>query len=177
MKRRTLHVGALWAVVSLLLITACAGSNRPRELSLSEVDPCRLVAPQDLQRLQVEANPQPVPGIEGVDEEGLGCQYLPLTHESVTISGVMNQGIDRWTGGSVDDAQVKEVAPIRGFPTVRVRSRLSTFGQHEECILYVDVADGQSLKVLVAENSEENDPTCVTARNFGEAALATLLKS
>ncbi len=170
---RVLRVGAL-AVVVLGLVAACGSSNRPRELSMEDVKACELVSHHDLRQLQVRAAPQQVPGVAGVGLDGESCLYRPLTRVTVTISKVMSHGVDRWTSGSVNGAEVEKVTPIRGFPSIKVGDTVVRSGPHDQCMLYVDVADDQSLRVEVGPNSEDNPPTCDTARRFAEAAMETL---
>ncbi|GAB3504943.1 DUF3558 family protein [Amycolatopsis cihanbeyliensis] len=167
-----------FALVGLGLVTACDASNRPNELSMDDVKPCELISEHALQQLQVKAAPEPLSSPGGLDEEGAACRYRPLTHQLVTISKVTNHGIDRWTSGSFNGATFEEVAPIRGFPTIKVGRERERSGPHTGCALYTDVADDRSLKVDVSENHSEDQPvTCDTARQFADAAMKTLVGS
>ncbi|WP_216214134.1 DUF3558 domain-containing protein [Amycolatopsis aidingensis] len=84
--------------------------------------------------------------------------------------------MDRWTSGSFNGATFEEVAPVHGFPTIKVGRERERSGPNTGCTLYIDVADDQSLRVEVGENySEEQPVTCDTARQFADAAMKTLV--
>lgn len=174
MIRRALRIGAV-LLVGLGLVMGCGSSDRPSELSLSDVEPCGLIPRSALEQLHATVEPQPFDSPPGINTEGVSCFYLLRTGTSVTVSAITNHGIGRWIDSSFEDARFKDVPRIQGYRTIQVWYTYDRAEPHNTCRLYVDVADGQSLKVQVSANAEDDPPTCDTARQFAETAMQTLV--
>lgn len=171
---RTLRIAAL-LMAGLGLVTACGSSDRPRELSMDDVKPCELVAPYDIHRLEIRAEPQPHDSVSGVGTEGRTCYYNPYNGSSVYVSTITNHGIDRWMDGTFEHSEFQEIPRIQGFRAIEVWQGDEHPGPDDRCEIYVDVADGQSLRVEAETSFEDEDPpTCDTARQFAEVAMESL---
>ncbi|MHA6800922.1 DUF3558 family protein [Bounagaea algeriensis] len=166
-----------WLVAAVLVLTglatACGSSDRPRELSLDDVDACNLVSRSDFAELGVNAEPLSIDVVEGANKEGTTCEYSPQS-ATVSVAAVTNQGIERWTNGSMESFTATDVPRIQGYRTVQVQVADVPSGPHDMCTLYVDAAENQSVKVAAGPNSEGDPPTCETARQFAGAAISTL---
>jgi Protein of unknown function (DUF3558) len=114
---------------------------RPAELRLDGVNPCDLLAKAQQADLGVGAGTAD----NGTDElASPGCQWTNPTgspDNNWVAKAVVKRGADAWLR-SFSSAQV---VLVDGFPTVQASSEYSDPGL--ECVLYVDVADGQSLSV------------------------------
>lgn len=174
MTRRALRICAA-LLTTLGLVIGCGSSDRPSELSLSDVKPCDLIPRSELEQLRVAGEPQSLDAPPGVDTEGAACYYLLRTDTNLTVNAITNHGIDRWIDGPFEDARFKDVPRIQGYRTIQVWYTHDRAEPHNTCRLYVDVAGGQSLKVQVDANSEDDPPTCETARQFAETAMQTLI--
>lgn len=157
------------------LLAACGSSDRPKEISLDDVQPCDLLSGSELAGLGVFAKPNPGPNLTA-GEEGAGCLYTPKSGGRIDLDKITNYGVDRWTDSPPGHARTKELPRSNGFRVVEVSRDYDSTGPHANCTLYVDVASGQSLKVQVAENGEKDPPTCDTARRFVDAAVKTLTR-
>lgn len=142
---------------------------------MDKVQPCNLLSRNKLKGMHVIAQPKPFSAVEGINMEGRSCLYTTRNSDTVTLGAATNQGAD-WMGGAEKSAEAKEMQRIRGFRTIKEERKDSSNGPHDTCTLYVDVASGQSLQVEVGENSDDEPPTCRTARRFAEAAMKTLTK-
>ena len=171
---RRFSVLALVTIAVAGLASGCDTSDRPRELSLDNVQPCDLVSRADLLQVDVIASPQAVPAIPGVDEDGTSCYYSPRSSANLILAPVTNHGIDRWTSGSMESSKAVNQPRIRGYPAVKVETEGFPAGPHDDCELYVDVASGQSLKVEASENEPRELPTCDIARQLAEDAIRSL---
>ncbi|SFT92764.1 Protein of unknown function [Actinopolyspora lacussalsi subsp. righensis] len=172
---RALRVTAV-LLAGLGVISACGSSDRPKELSVSDVKPCELISQSARERLQVRAQPQSRDAVAEVDTEGSTCYFSPYDRSNVWLSVVTNHGIGRWSGdGPFDRSKSKEVSRIQGFRTVKVWFDGESPNPDHKCRIYVDVAAGKSLRVQVDESFTDEDPsTCTTARRFAEAAMQSL---
>lgn len=63
---------------------------------------------------------------------------------------------------------------IQGYRTIRVDNADIPHGPYGLCMLYVDVAGGQSLRVETGPNDEDEAPSCDIARRYADAAVTTL---
>ncbi|QGK71716.1 DUF3558 domain-containing protein [Allosaccharopolyspora coralli] len=162
------------AVVAVAgLAAGCGSSDRPRDLSLDEVQPCDLISQSELNALQVTAQPSPVPAVSGADEKGSTCMYSPRYGGTVRVSVVTNHGIDRWTGGSMS-SKAKDLPRIQGYRTILVSPAEIPLGPRDLCRLYVDVAGGQSLRAIGGPGTENEPSACEKARQFAEVAVRSL---
>ena len=176
MIQRALRIGAV-LLAGLELVAGCGSSDRPAELSLSDVKACELIPRSDFRKLHIVPEPQSLDPTPGVNTEGSSCLYLLRNGNSATLSAITNHGIDRWIDVSSEDARFKDVPRIQGYRTIQVWFTYDTAAPHHTCRLFVDVADGQSLKVSVGQNSEDDPPTCEAARQFAETAMHTLVNN
>lgn len=176
-------------LATVALIAACDSSDRPRSISLDDVDPCELIS-LDNQRLDITDH-ESTNGVLRSEEvpdqdnpEGATCMYT-VKHRNDTgfdsmntlgVSTITNQGVDGWTETAESDQLVDDVSRIRGFRTLHVWGTSDTVSFHTDCKLVVDVASGQVLQVRVHGNTPDGRPTCGTARDFAEAAMNSLVQ-
>ncbi|WP_456241592.1 DUF3558 family protein [Actinopolyspora lacussalsi] len=171
---RALRVAAV-LLVGLGVVSACGSSDRPRELSVSDVKPCDLINSESLQGMRITQEVQKADSVPGIDTEGSTCFYSISTGNSIYVSTVTNHGIGRWTDPPFDRARSEEGSRIQGFRTIKVWYETERPKPDGRCRVYVDVAGGQSLRVEVDQSYSDEDPsTCTTARRFAEAAMRTL---
>lgn len=174
-RRFSLRVFMALAVVALA--AGCGSSDRPRDLSLDDMDPCKLISRWDLNALGVKAVPSPMSAVPGVNQDGSSCFYNPKAGGTVSVSVVTNYGIDRWTGGSMGSSKATALPRIQGYRTIQKISEVSMpIGPHDMCTLYVDVAGGQSLRAEAGPNQEDDPPSCDIARQYADAAMTTLVQ-
>ncbi|ASU80608.1 DUF3558 domain-containing protein [Actinopolyspora erythraea] len=167
--------GAAVLLAGLGLVSACGSSDRPRELSVSDVKPCELINKDSLQGMRITQETQKLDFVPGVEAEGSTCFYTTRVGNRIYVNTITNRGIDRWINSSDDDVRSEEVSRIQGFRSVRVWFDSERPDPDHKCRVYVDVAGGQSLEVRVEQSySDEDPPTCTTARRFAEAAMNTL---
>lgn len=134
------------AVASSTTLASMAPSSqalppRPAVLSLNGVNPCALLTTKQIGQLKVTR------GLPGMNNDGLGspdCLWSSSTeppHNDWLARLILHQGADRYL-----DATGAAVVEVDGFPAIQT----SADGQDPKshCILYVDVAPGQSLYVL-----------------------------
>ncbi|PRW62792.1 DUF3558 family protein [Actinopolyspora mortivallis] len=171
---RVLRVAAV-LLVGLGVTSACGSSDRPRELSVSDVKPCELINGDSVQGMRITQEVQKLGSAPGVDTEGNTCFYRLRNGNTLYVTIITNHGIGRWTNPPFDRARSEEVPRIQGFRTIKVWYETESPKPDNKCRIYVDVADGQSLRVEVDRSySDEDPPTCTTARGFAEAAMKTL---
>lgn len=164
-------------LAGLVVAGVCAGcgsGDRPAELAVDGVQPCELIDAQTLSGLQVTAEPSPNPVVEGSGEEGSSCDYRPQYGGTVTVSVVTNNGIDRWTGSGEGETTGIELPRVEGYRAIRLSGPSYEPGPHGMCTLYVDVADGQSLRAEAGPTDADAPPSCDISRRFAEAAVASL---
>ncbi|MHA6802148.1 DUF3558 family protein [Salinifilum ghardaiensis] len=173
MTGRALRIAAV-LLVGLGVVSACS-SDRPRDISMDDVKPCELIDQPSVGQLQISQEAQKLDSVPGIDTEGNTCFYSVDTGTTLYVSAITNHGIDRWTDPPFDDARSEESPRIRGHRAVKVWYDNERPDPDHECRTYVDVADGQSLRVRVDRSfSEDDPPTCDTARQFAEAAMKGL---
>ena len=172
---RRISSALLVALATAGMTAGCGSSDRPAELSLDDVKPCNLISRQTLDTLQVTTDPLPDPLVPGSGEEGSSCFYQPRYGGTVIVSVVTNQGIDHWTDSSGDTKGIDRPR-IQGYRTIRLTGPSYESGSHAMCTLYVDVADGQSLRAEAGPNGDGDPPSCEISRQFAEAAVASLAK-
>ncbi len=181
-------VRLLVAAAVTALLAGCAGAPvqaggvpaepalpaRPVELPLNGVDPCGLLTPAQLDAMKVPG--RTASADPNADRFGsVGCSWgtaqLP-PYGAPSIRLVTAQPID-YFDYMLDR---KQVSDIDGFPTIRDNPQ----GRPEElCLLFVDIAQGQTLQVqynkLYAEPGTINrEQACAKARELGHAVIATL---
>ena len=114
---------------------------RPAVLRLDGVDPCVLLTAAQLQLLAVN------PGKPSQNNDGIGsrdCLWrnFPAKPDNGWLArAILAQGAEYYLN-SVTGAQIVQVD---GFPAVETSSSLAD--PDKQCLLYVDVAPGQSLEV------------------------------
>ncbi|PRW62793.1 DUF3558 family protein [Actinopolyspora mortivallis] len=171
---RVLRVAAV-LLVGLGVASACGSSDRPRELSVSDVKPCELINGDSVQGMRIGQETQKLDFAPGIETEGSTCFYSLRVGNRIYVNTITNHGIDRWINPSDDDTRSEEVPRIQGFRAVKVWFDSERPDPDHKCRIYVDVAAGQSLEVRVEQSySDEDPPTCTTARGFAEAAMKTL---
>jgi hypothetical protein len=151
---------------------------RPAELRLDGVDPCQLLTPTQKTTLNAEQNSS------GKNDDQLGsldCSWTtpvtasrdPRPSNTWAAFAVLNQSADYALG---NEAPVQTVQ-IDGYSTVQTSSPAA--GPDRECLLYIDVAQGQNLTVRY-DNFEGNYPgmnhqiACQLDRKAATLMLQTL---
>lgn len=179
---RVLRTGVV-LLASLGVTAGCGSSDRPQELPVGDVQPCKLISSAALRALPTASGPHLVKDVvEGGDLDGSTCKY-PLGSDDgstdadneVAISTVTNHGIDWQVDGPHEHRSVADVSDVRGFHTVRVWRGDDKPDENDQCELYVDVAEGQALRVQVDESFDDGQPpTCETATWFATEAVKGL---
>lgn len=183
---RGLRVAAV-LVAGTALLTGCGSSDRPEDLSLSEVKPCQLIMQSRYKTLNITRGPILIDSDFGVGTKGSSCKYLLVypskdpvgvnTNAAVKLTAITNEGV-HWKVDEASDSSnfdYKNISSINGYRAVRVWSTYQSPGPNTDCTLYVDVADEQMLRVNARMSSGDDDPpTCDTARQFAKVALKTL---
>lgn len=179
-KRRILLLTAVAATCAvaatvLAVVMGRGTSDRPRELAMTAVPPCELISQEDLLGLDVISRPDPGVDLE-LGEEGTGCRFFARDGTTIMLNEITNYGIDRWTDGDIDDTTFDDVARISGFRVVKVWMSREKDRPDDECKVYIDVADDQSLKVSIidADRRESSPPVCDVVYRSAEAAMRTL---
>lgn len=172
---------ALLAIVGV--VAGCGASGKSGELSVSGVQPCKLISSAALGKLPVSRGPFLLAGsLSGVDMKGQTCRYTVVFGDSgaergnrVTVSTITNHGIGWQTDGHFENRSSKDVSAVRGYDTVRVWNGEQTPGKDDSCTLYIGIASDQALRINVGESVTDDDPpTCETAQRFGDAAVRGL---
>jgi hypothetical protein len=148
---------------------------RPVELRLDSVDPCDLLTkPQ-----QVELAVGPGAPDNGTDElASPGCMWTNPSgspDNNWVAKAVVKRGADVWLRSSTGP----QVVLVDGFPTVQTSSRFLDPGL--DCLLYVDVAPGQSLSVEYVNRRGDlpnvnHGVACQKATSAAKLMLANLRK-
>lgn len=141
-------------------------SQRPRKINLTDKNPCAI--PQsDWPKFDIE---QPGKPDEHPDFKSPDCYYSGVGNVTLVVTA----GIEIWTEDRYD-AEIKDAAPIDGFPALTVASEVV----RQTCLAIVDVADGQFLMTTASPNP--NDPSspekCDLAYQLAESAMKTLAAS
>jgi hypothetical protein len=149
--------------------STASSSERPREINLEGKDPCGLIPQTDWPKFDIERPGKPS---EHPDFKSPQCYYSGDRAGNVAL--VVTAGIEIWTEKTYN-AEIKNVEPIDGFPTITVASNID----RRTCWAVVDVADGQFLMTTVSPNP--NDPSnperCDLAYQMAESAMKTLVAS
>jgi|GEM_PF-6797892 len=179
---RVLRNGAV-LLVSLGVTVGCGSSDRPREIAVSDVQPCQLLSTPELRELPTISGPHLVEDLVDVGGlEGSTCQY-PVAFgddpagadNTVEINTITNHGVQWQVDGPYEHRTVEEVDDISGFRTIRVWRGDGARRAGDACTLYLDVAEKQALRVHIGESESADDPaTCDTAREFATRALKGL---
>jgi hypothetical protein len=192
-------VTPLPAVLLVVLLTACAPAatpaaaptpttapppttvlvplpGRPFPIQLDDLDPCDLLAPDDLAAIGLELGGNP-----DVRESGLyngvtaRCSWQGFEPRaiSVRVSLSVTSGIELFTDRAVPG--IVTPLDVRGFPAVLARA--DEFP--EDCSVIVDVADGQALDVQFRDGGRRprnpQDELCEGAQQVAGLVMDTLL--
>jgi hypothetical protein len=172
---------AIVAVIAMALVTGCGAGgsdtpgggalpSRPQELTLDRVDPCVLLTNEQRQRLGLNRIHRP-----SAPPDAKTCQF---TH----FPGEPDEGYD--VGAYVREA----AAPALASPGSRIVN-VARFGAVEArairgdperaCFVYVDVAEGQHLRVLYSYDGRElpmnRQVACEKARSVAELMVQNLI--
>lgn len=148
--------------------------HRPRELPLDNVDPCSLLTSN--QRANLGLN-EPNPRFSTNPVEifgGPSCSFFGSNPRNIGVSFTLttNNGIEALTQPG---AVLSEVIPttVLEFPAVILREP----SLPPDCLLIVDVAQGQFLNIFYTDNdlpSVPVDQMCAAAKDAAAQALLTL---
>lgn len=142
-------------------------SKRPRGIDLTGKDPCAQISQTDWPAFGIEGPGKPS---DHPDFDSPQCYYSGVG----IVALLVTTGIEEWTTTKYD-ADIEEVEPIDGYPTLTVASNID----RQTCWAVVDVADGQSL--MATTSSDPNEPNsperCDLAYQLAESAMKTLVTS
>lgn len=145
---------------------------RPREVRVDNVDPCTLITPDQQQQLGIDSTPRPGGGSSRGEP---ACSFGHAKSEpffSFNLVTVPFEGAEAWLTRS-GEVRIVDVA---GFGAVETASGAT--GAAGDCIVSVDIADGQYLGVLFVGDGAGSftpDEMCERARLAAAAATRTLL--
>ncbi|WP_192909802.1 DUF3558 domain-containing protein [Gandjariella thermophila] len=142
---------------------------RPKALSMTGVDPCRLINPATLPALKIDQPPRPSQATRFDNAPRCGFNGIPAVYY---ITAISSAGIDVWSSGP---SKVTQLPPIAGFPAVQV----TLAAEPERCDVAVDVANGQQLLAtasVVPGFENRVPPNCDAAQQVAQAAMSTLLQ-
>ncbi|MGQ0839277.1 DUF3558 domain-containing protein [Actinokineospora sp.] len=143
-------------------------SARPREIKLAGQDPCALTPPSDWAKFEIEKSGRPEVSPSSKEPK---CVYTgQLGGLGLTVNS--KEGIEVWDERA-RAVQIEDAPPILGFPTIRVDQK----SPPGTCSAVVDVADGQTLDIMVIALSEAAARKCEIAYEFAESAMKVLVGS
>ena len=149
--------------------TSTAPPGRPREVRLDTVDPCTLVPRADYPDYYMDE-----PGKPELDESGAPeCAWDGTDIGFFGINLRTYEGIDVWLDGSRSGIP-EWVDPVLGFPALT----LVRAGDENFCMVGVDVADGQTLMVMVGYDLNPParlPPICEYTHQFATTVMGTLV--
>lgn len=145
--------------------------QRPENMSLSSVDPCKLLTADQMKQIDTAASrPESLELVDGGNSPS--CHYSNAGRFTYTVGAVTHKGVNYWLEGSGNvTTSVTEVADYGA-----VKIELSG-GSGFDCSIAVDVADGQQLMVsYIPKTTDEKDQAvlCGKAEKAAGFALATL---
>jgi uncharacterized protein DUF3558 len=145
--------------------------DRPREIRLDDVDPCKLIPEADYSDYYMD---EPGTPKENETFKSPSCRWAGTEVGIFDITVVVTEGIEVWLGGDRVNVNAKRIDPIEDFPSVEVEPK----DDENSCHIAVDVADGQyllaSLSIDNLSLSKVPEP-CDYARQFAESAMSTLV--
>lgn len=142
-------------------------TGRPREVKVDGKDPCTLIPQTALPKFKIE-KPGKV-GTNPASQEPV-CQFNGnLAGFGLTLNS--KEGIEVWDENE-RSIHIEGTEPVLGFPAIQFTQR----SPKNACSVAVDVADGQTLDVLViAATAEAESRKCEIAQEFTEFAMKTLV--
>lgn len=153
--------------------TSSASSDRPKEIKLDGLDPCKALTAENQAELgTAQVKTESAELIPGVASKA--CSYVTAAGKSprftYTVDLVTGKGYDYWTGSGNQDVSSVKVA---GFAARQVTFKGTT---NFECSVAVDVADGQHLFVQFRPLGRDTpqEQLCQNANKGAQLALATL---
>ncbi|MCT2583037.1 DUF3558 domain-containing protein [Actinophytocola gossypii] len=140
-------------------------SDRPREITLDDIDPCTLLRQSDHNTFSIAGPAEP-----GEDDHGNAQCVWNTDGGFIDITLVTHEGFETPKGGLAD---VEAADPIEGFPA---RNLTLTENEHS-CFTDVDVAEGQYLTTHVGRYSDsDTDPSpCEYSYQLAESVMSTLV--
>lgn len=190
-------IGRKAAVVGILgatIMTACSNSisgepgplttpslimhpqmpPRPREIRIDNLDPCTLFTPEQLRVLSVGTGQK----IAADDQVGPSCRWSHSPDEPVEayrIARNASKGIEATFGNT----RGVTALTIAGFPAVETQSERLQLAD-TQCIIVIDVAQGQNLQVNYDYSGDAlamtREIACAKTRLAAEAAMQELIK-
>jgi hypothetical protein len=146
--------------------TTSAPPTRPQEIKLDGIDPCTLLPQADYADFELDDKPgKPDKNDQGADN----CLWQgEIGYMSALL--VTYEGVDAQEGRY---GQFELTDPIDDFPTYSV----TLPNEDQICVVMVDVADGQYLKVQAGLDVAPTDrPTCEYAHDFATSIMSTLVQ-
>lgn len=138
-------------VVALAALVSCAGDPpstdrsrlppRPSELRLDSVDPCALLSPAQVRQLGVHTGELAKNTDELGSDDCLWRNFPEQPDTSYLARLIVKRGADY----ALDSTEPTQVVTIDGFSGVQTKSPQGDPKDH--CLLFIDVAPGQSLLV------------------------------
>lgn len=144
-------------------------AQRPRELKVDGVDPCKLLTAEQMVQLKVTRSSRNDSDIVKTGDVPT-CEFRGDLSTNYGVAVIAGKGVDYWTGkGNTDVSEVR----VAGFAA----KQISLSGVEADCAIAVDVADGQQLYVdyiPVGSKGPAKDEMCRNVALGAELALTTL---
>lgn len=145
--------------------------QRPGNLTLNAVDPCKLLTSDQMKQIDTLASkPESLDLVDG--EKSSSCHYTNAGRFTYAVGAVTHKGVDYWfQGGGNLTVSVIKVADY-GAAKIELSG-----GSGFDCSVAIDVADGQQLMVsYIPKTTDEKDQAvlCGKAEKAAGFALATL---
>lgn len=157
--------------------TSTAGSTppvpqRPAELKLNGVDPCKLLTAAHMDEIKVAESKADQMEVGNLGPAP-GCRYRNGVQYSYSIILIANKDVREWLDGSAGNITTKLV-DVSGYGAAQITfTGVETAG----CSIAVDVADGKALYVdyrPTTKKGESQEQQCDNAKKAATLALGTL---
>lgn len=145
--------------------------RRPRNLSLTNLDPCTILTPAQRGSLSLDSAPEPY--LDTQFDKAKACSIRGIESGTVArLALVTTMSVNVWLS---DEAQV-DAKPviIDDFPALVVR----TPGLDDACNVEIDAADNQFVDVMFRDGGNNQpipqDTLCLGAQRVAEAVVQSL---
>lgn len=142
-------------------------SERPREISLDNRDPCALIPQADWPTFGIE---QPGKHSEEPNLRSPRCYYPGIGD----LTLVVTEGVGGWEERA-PNVEITDAKAVEGFPTITIWNKVD----QRSCYTAVDVADGQHLltTALSVNANTDKEESCDRSYRLAESAMNTLVAS
>lgn len=149
-------------------------AQRPAELPVAGVDPCKLYSRAALRELRISQRPR-AGSAAGAKTCTLSQQRAKPMYD-LLVTAYPDTGVETWISGRMarPDAMTAEPFTVDGFPAVRIAPSKKPPG---ECEVAVGVAQGQAVHVRFGtpfRDEFDNAKACELAARAAAAAVSAL---